>query len=369
MATTRLIKHHTSRGATALQSMADRFDYGQNPEKTQDGELVAAYMCDPLTADAEFMLDKAKYRAITGREQRRDRDVLCYQIRQSFVPGETDAATALKIGYDLAMRWTKGKYAFFVVAHTDRPHPHVHIYYNSTALDCTRKFHDFWGSGWALRRLSDRICYENNLSVIKNPKLASKGDYRHYGEWQGDVNEYERSSCAVHTLAQRGKPQTYQQQLKAAIDAVLSGQPKDFAAFLAAMAAAGFEHKRGRGGVISFRAQGQERYTRLRASTLGEGYGLDDILAIIEGRVTLPAGRVRAEAEGHSAHSKNSLPDLSVKKPALPGMVRRWSMHKKPNFRSNCSLRKNPYKHKRSPKCSTSVVNGRLSLSRKSLPT
>jgi type IV secretory pathway VirD2 relaxase len=169
MAATRLIKHHISRGETILQSMSDRFDYGQNHDKTRDGELIAAYMCDPETADAEFLLDKTKYKAITGREQKRDHDVLCYQIRQSFVPGETDAETALKIGYDTAMRWTKGKYAFFVVAHIDRPHPHVHIYYNSTALDCTHKFRDFLGSARALRRLSDRICLENNLSVIKTP--------------------------------------------------------------------------------------------------------------------------------------------------------------------------------------------------------
>ena len=157
MARTYLKKHHISPGKTILESMQDRFDYGQNPGKTLDGELIAAYMCDPLTADAEFLLSKAKYKAITDREQRRDRDVLCYQICQSFAPGETDAQTALQVGYDLAMRWTKGKHAFFVASHIDRPHPHVHIYYNSTALDCTRKYRDFFGSAWALRRLSEYL--------------------------------------------------------------------------------------------------------------------------------------------------------------------------------------------------------------------
>lgn len=87
--------------------MKDRFDYGQNPEKTQGGELILAYECDPKTADAEFLLSKAQYKAITGREQKKDEDVLCYQVRQSFVRGEVDAQTALKIGYDFAMRWTK----------------------------------------------------------------------------------------------------------------------------------------------------------------------------------------------------------------------------------------------------------------------
>lgn len=183
LATTRLITHHISGDKSILASLSDRFDYGQNPEKTLDGALIRSYECDPLTAGSEFLLSKARYKAITGREQKRDADVLCYQIRQSFPPGELDPEEALNIGYELAMRWTKGKHAFFVVSHADRPHPHVHIYYNSTTLDCTRKYRDFLGSARALRRLSDRICLEHDLSVIKNPKLHSKGKFRHYGQW------------------------------------------------------------------------------------------------------------------------------------------------------------------------------------------
>lgn len=267
MATTYFKPHHISKGETIAQSMKDRFDYGQNPEKTQGGDLVLAYECDPKTADAEFLLSKAKYKAITGREQKKDEDILCYQVRQSFVPGEVDSETVLKIGYDFAMRWTKGKHAFFVVSHVDRPHPHVHIYYNSTTLDCTRKFRDFLGSARAVRRLSDRICLENGLSYIANPKLKSKGKYRHYGQWLGG-----------------NKPPTFQERLKAQIDICLAEKPPDMDSFLQAMGLAGFEVKNKRGGGISFRAQGQERFTQLRASTLGKGYGLEDIQSVIEGR-------------------------------------------------------------------------------------
>ena len=89
--------------------MKERFDYGQNPDKTEGGELISSYGCDHMTADAEFLLSKAKYKAATGREQRRDADVLCYQIRQSFKPGEITPEEANRIGYETAMRWTKGK--------------------------------------------------------------------------------------------------------------------------------------------------------------------------------------------------------------------------------------------------------------------
>ena len=88
--------------------------------------------------------------------------------------------------YETAMRWTKGKYQFFVCTHTDKGHIHNHIYYNSTAFDRSRKFHNFIGSSFALRRLSDRVCIEHELSYIQNPKLHSKGRFLHYGQWIGE---------------------------------------------------------------------------------------------------------------------------------------------------------------------------------------
>lgn len=270
-ATTYLKTHHISKGETIAESLKDRFDYGQNPEKTEGGELISSYECDHMTADAEFLLSKAQYKAITGREQKRDADVLCYQIRQSFKPGEITPEEANRVGYETAMRWTKGKYAFFVATHTDRQHIHNHIYYNSTSLDCTRKFRDFLGSARAVRRLSDRVCLENDLSVIAHPKLHSKGRFLHYGQWLGPER----------------KP-SYQARLRVAIVGALEKKPADFAAFLRLMEEAGYKVTHGRGGVVSFLVPGQERATRLRASTLGVGFGPEDILAVIDGERPIP---------------------------------------------------------------------------------
>ena len=224
-----------------------------------------------MTADAEFLLSKAKYKAITGREQQRDADVLCYQIRQSFKPGEITPEEANRVGYETAMRWTKGKHAFFVATHTDRRHIHNHIYYNSTALDCAHKYRDFFRSASALRRLSDRVCLENDLSVITNPKLHSKGRFLHYGQWIGE------------------RPPSAQQRLRLAIRDALAKKPADFEAFLRLMEGAGYAVKRGRGGVISFLVPGQKKPTRLRASTLGDGYDPEDIRTVIAGKRPTPA--------------------------------------------------------------------------------
>ena len=226
-----------------------------------------------MTADAEFLLSKAKYKAVTGREQRRDADVLCYQIRQSFKPGEITPEEANRVGYETALRWTKGHHAFFVATHTDRQHVHNHIYYNSISLDCTRKYRDFFRSGRALRRLSDRVCIEHELSVIQNPRLPSQGPFRHYGEWLGD-----------------GKRPSQKEQLRAIIDEILAQPPADLPAFLAALEAAGVQVLHGRGGAISFRLPGFERPARWRGSTLGDGYGPEVVQAVLEGRAPARAG-------------------------------------------------------------------------------
>lgn len=146
----------------------------QGPGETESGKYISAYECDPATVADEFLLAKASYAAMTGREQKKENNVLCYQIRQSFYPGEITPKEANRIGYELAMRWTKGRHAFIVTTHTDKQHIHCHIYYNSTILDCTRKFRNFWGSSFALRRLSDRLCLENGLSIVENPKPGAR---------------------------------------------------------------------------------------------------------------------------------------------------------------------------------------------------
>ena len=122
-----------------------------------------------------------------------------------------------------------------------------------------------------MRRLSDRICLENELSVITNPKLHSKGRFLHYGAWLGA----ERQS-------------SYKEQLRLAINEALAKRPADFDAFLRLMEASGYTVKHGRGGTISFLVPGQERATRLRASTLGAGFDPADIRDVIAGKRPIP---------------------------------------------------------------------------------
>jgi hypothetical protein len=247
MAATWIKPLHVNKGKTIAQTLADRTDYAGNPDKTQGGALVRGFACDPHTADEEFLLSKKEYEHITGRDQGR-RNILAYHIRQAFKPGEITPEDALEAGYALASRFTKNKHAFLVAVHTDKKHIHCHIVFNSTSLDCTRKFRNFWGSSFAIRRLSDLICMERGLSVIENPK-PSKG--QDYGDWLGS-----------------DKPVPWQEQIRQKIDEILPGCT-DFEGFITAMKAAGFTVKDNRKH-LSLCAPGQKRAWRLKS--LGENY-------------------------------------------------------------------------------------------------
>lgn len=274
MAATRLIALHVNKGKTVAQCLADRTDYSQNAEKTNGGEFISSYECDPKTADEEFLLSKRQYQHKTGRDHRNN--VIAYQIRQSFKPGEITPEEANQVGYETAMRWTKGKHAFIVATHIDKAHIHNHIIYNSTSLDCTRKFRDFIRSGLAVQKLSDMVCLEHGLSVI-TPKPFK-----------------ERIKRTVFP-----KKRTQRDELCEAIDTVLKDKPKKFEDFIQSLADMGFEFKDGKH--PAFRGKDQKRFIRLRS--LGEGYSEEELRAVISGkslhRSRGGSGKVAEEKQFH----------------------------------------------------------------------
>ena len=190
MAATRLIPLHAGKGRTVAQSLGDRTDYAKNPEKTEKGELVTAYGCDPFTVDEEFLLQKRTYEQIHGR--RGNDSIIAYQIRQSFKPEEITPEEANRLGHELAMRFTKGRYSFIV----------------------------------------DLICLENGLSVI-SPRPYS-----------------ERPNRAKYV-----KRETVRETICADIDAALAGRPKDFKDFIKSMEKAGYEVKQGKHPAVKGKGQ------------------------------------------------------------------------------------------------------------------
>lgn len=257
MATTRFIAMHINKGKSIAQCIKNRIDYAINPDKTENGKYISSYGCNPETIQGEFLLSKSVYASKTGREQKND--VIAYQIRQSFKPGEVTPQKANDIGYKLAMKFTKGNYAFIVATHIDKSHIHNHIIFNSTSLDCNKKFRDFLGSGKAIRKISDYICIENGLSIIENPKKTKSN----YGKWLGNK-----------------KQTSHSEKLRIKIDEALQQKPKNINEFFNIMKQLGYEIKTGKH--IAFKSSEQKKYIRL--NSLGKGYTQQDIFNKIEGK-------------------------------------------------------------------------------------
>ncbi len=270
MAATRLIALHINKGKTLAQCLEERTDYSENPEKTNNGKYVTGYECDPKTADEEFLLAKRQYQHITGRQQKSD--VIAYQIRQSFKPGEITPEEANEVGRETAMRFLKGNHAFIVATHTDRAHIHNHIIFNSTTLDCTHKFRDFLLSGLAVRRVSDLVCAEHGLSII-TPKPYS-----------------ERQKCTEYP-----KRVSQRDVLREAIDEVLRQKPKSFEVFLERMADKGYAFKDGKH--LAFQGLGQKRFIRLHS--LGKDYSEENIKAVIAGKAVKHRSRDKTSTQFH----------------------------------------------------------------------
>ena len=266
MATTRLMPLHIGKGRDVSTAIADIIDYVENPQKTDFGKFIYGYACDSRIADAEFLLSKQQYLNLTGRDRGAD-DVIAYHLRQAFKPGEATPEEANQIGRELALKLTKGNHAFVVCTHVDKHHVHNHIIINSTALDCTRKFRNFWGSTWAIRRMNDKLCLEHGLSIVENPKPSRD----HYGTWLGNT-----------------KQPSFQEQLRRAIDAALEEKPKDFEEFLKKLEAAGIEVNRERKN-LRLRVPGQQNYTR--CNTLKGDYTEQAIRERIEGTRTVKSRR------------------------------------------------------------------------------
>ena len=299
MATTRIMPLHIGKGRTEGQAISDIIDYVANPQKTDHGKLITGYECDSRVADAEFLLAKRQYISATGRVRGTD-DVIAYHVRQSFRPGEITAEEANRLGVEFANRFTKGKHAFIVCTHIDKSHIHNHIIWSAVNLDCDRKFRNFWGSTKAVRRLSDTICIENGLSIVENPKPHGKS----YNKWLGD----------------QAKP-SHRELLRVAIDNALSQSPADFEELLKLLQEYGCEVSK-RGKSYRLKLSGWEKAARM--DSLGEGYGLEDLRAVLLGKKAhTPRKKTVTQAEPPKV---NLLVDIQAKLQAGKGAgYARWA--------------------------------------------
>ena len=297
MATTRIIPLHIGKGRIESTAINQIIDYVANPQKTGNGKFITGYECDTRTVDAEFLLMKRQYIAVTGRVRGKD-DVIAYQVRQSFLPDEVTPEDANRIGVEFAKRFTKGNNAFIVCTHIDKAHIHNHIIWSAVNLQCDKKFRNFWGSTKAVRKLSDTICIENGLSIVENPKPHGKS----YNKWLGDKKKI-----------------SHKELLRIAIDNALDKKPSSFDELLKLLQQSGYEINY-RGKSITLKASDWKKNIRL--SSLGNGYTEHDIIKNLSGEKSYAPPL----SPKHIQSKINLLVDIQAKLQAGKGIgYERWA--------------------------------------------
>lgn len=234
--------------------MSKAIAYILNPEKTDEKLLVSSYGCASETAAREFEWT----RKIAEQKGMNPVRIIARHVIQSFEIGEVTPELAHEIGKQFADEILGGKYEYVLTTHIDKDHVHNHLIFNAVDFVDYHAYKSYKRIYYNMREVSDRLCKENGLSVI--PPSQNKGmGYKEYTE------------------AKRGT--SWKQKLKQTIDRLVI-TAKDYDDFLRLMQEAGYEIKTGK--YISFRAEGQERFTR--SKTIGENYTEERIKERIAGR-------------------------------------------------------------------------------------
>lgn len=234
--------------------MSKAIAYILNPEKTDEKLLVSSYGCASETAAREFEWT----RKIAEQKGMNPVKIIARHVIQSFEIGEVTPELAHEIGKQFADEILGGKYEYVLTTHIDKDHVHNHLIFNAVDFVDYHAYKSYKRIYYDMREVSDRLCKENGLSVI--PPSQNKGmGYKEYTE------------------AKRGT--SWKQKLKQTIDRLVI-TAKDYDDFLRLMQEAGYEIKTGK--YISFRAEGQERFTR--SKTIGENYTEERIKERIAGR-------------------------------------------------------------------------------------
>ena len=234
--------------------MSKAIAYILNPEKTDEKLLVSSYGCASETAAREFEWT----RKIAEQKGMNPVRIIARHVIQSFEIGEVTPELAHEIGKQFEDEILGGKYEYVLTTHIDKDHVHNHLIFNAVDFVDYHAYKSYKRIYYDMREVSDRLCKENGLSVI--PPSQNKGmDYKEYTE------------------AKRGT--SWKQKLKQTIDRLVI-TAKDYDDFLRLMQEAGYEIKTGK--YISFRAEGQERFTR--SKTIGENYTEERIKERIAGR-------------------------------------------------------------------------------------
>ena len=166
----------------SLQALEDVIEYAANEDKTEMKYYVSTINCNKRCARDEFAMVKKRF----GKEG----GIVAFHAYQSFAPGEVNPSEAHSIGVELARRLWGDRFQIVVATHVNTKAVHNHLVINSISFKDGKRFHGCRETTGMLREMSDRICQEHGLSVIKNPKGQRVNTYLYKMERAGMPTRY-----------------------------------------------------------------------------------------------------------------------------------------------------------------------------------
>lgn len=242
------------------EALEDVIAYAGREAATNQRQLVAGVNCTAETARSEMIAVKKQFRKEDG--------TIAYHGYQSFREGEVTPEQAHRIGIRLAEELWGERYQVLVATHVDKEsHIHSHFVINTVSFVDGRKFYRSNEDYAQMREVSDRLCREYGLSVVRRPE----GRRENYSAWSAEEN---------------GKP-TNRSIIRADIDRAVSASLTT-AEFFRVLADMGYElNLTAESGKVlqrpSLRPQGSARFYRF--DRLGEEYTLDTIESRILERI------------------------------------------------------------------------------------
>lgn len=203
-------------------------------------------MCNEKTAHNQF-LNTRKLNNINGT-------VLARHLIQSFLPNEITPEKAHEIGKSLCKEILKDQYEYVLSTHIDKNHIHNHIIFNNVNFVTGKCYQSNKKTYHKIRSISDKLCKENNLSVVDEFYEKHKKKFKTKGKSYYEYSHYKKGT-------------SWKSKLQFFIDKAID-KSNTWEEFLKIMERYGYEIKFGKH--IAFKHKDKERFTR--SKTIGEDY-------------------------------------------------------------------------------------------------
>ena len=166
---------------------------------------------------------------------------------------------AHQIGLELCKKILKDEYEFVLSTHIDKGHIHNHIIFNNVNMVTGKCYQSNKRSYHQIRYQSDKLCKENNLSVIDEFYETYRKKYKTNGKSWYENDQFKKGT-------------SWKSKLQFDIDRAIK-KSKDWDDFIKRMAALNYEIKYGKH--IAFKHKDKERFTI--AKTIGDDYTEDKL--------------------------------------------------------------------------------------------